>query len=61
MIKIGDLVRWQLSGSNHWLAIVIIESEEFEEGSPTTLVHWVTGRYIGQEDYIHTEDLEVIA
>jgi|TARA_R100000081_G_C4738685_1_gene127602 S1-C subfamily serine protease len=59
-MKIGDLVEWELRGRKKWLAIVI--GEPFNSGgTPTSLVHWVTGRYAGQEDYIHTEDLEVIA
>ena len=59
MIKIGDLVEWDL-GRKKWLAIVI--GKPFNNGgTPTALVQWVTGRYAGQEDYIHAEDLEVIA
>ena len=59
-MKIGDLVEWELRGRKKWLAIVIGESFN-SLGTPTSLVHWITGRYAGQEDYIHTEDLEVIA
>ena len=58
-MKIGDLVKWDL-GETQWLAIVI--GEPFDDmGTPSTEVQWLTGRYIGQTDYIYTDDLEVIA
>ena len=60
MIKTGDLVKWVWSKNASWLAIVI--GEPFGTGGTSkALVQWVTGRYAGQEDYIHTEELEVIA
>ena len=59
MIKIGDLVEWDL-GRKKWLAIVVSETID-DWGTPTALVQWVTGRYASQTDYIHAEDLEVIA
>ena len=58
-MKVGDLVKWALTDDKFWLAIVV--GEPFNDmGTPSTQVQWVTGRYIGQRDYIYTDDLEVI-
>ena len=59
-MKVGDLVKWALTDDLFWLAIIV--GEPFSDnGTPSTQVQWVTGRYIGERDYIYTEDLEVIA
>ena len=58
-MKVGDLVRWDLGEHLFWLAIVV--GEPFDDmGTPSTEVQWVTGKYIGERDYIFIEDLEVI-
>ena len=58
-MKVGDLVKWALTGDKFWLAIVV--GEPFNDmGTPSTQVQWVTGRYIGQRDYIYTDDLEIV-
>ena len=56
-MRIGDLVKWMtFSDEKFWLAIVV--GETFDDmGTPSTEVQWVTGKYIGQRDYIYTEDL----
>jgi hypothetical protein len=60
MIKIGDLVRWELIEWQYWFAIVV--EEPYSDSKETLiLIKWVTGRYIGEEDYIAVKDLEVIA
>jgi hypothetical protein len=58
-MKVGDLVKWALTDDKFWLAIIV--GEPFNDmGTPSTEVVWVTGKYIGETDYIYTEDLEVI-
>ena len=53
------MIKWALTDDKFWLAIVV--GEPFNDmGTPSTQVQWVTGRYIGQRDYIYTDDLEVI-
>lgn len=59
-MKVGDLVKWPLTDDLFWLAIIVRESFN-DNGTPSAQVQWVTGRYIGERDYICTEDLEVIA
>ena len=61
MIKIGDLVKWMaFTDESFWLAIVI--GEPFDHfGVQSTKVQWVTGKYIGERDYIYTENLEIVA
>ena len=58
-MRIGDLVKWALTDERFWLAIVVGETFN-DHGVISTEVQWVTGKYIGQRDYIYTEDLEVI-
>ena len=59
-MKVGDLVRWELIKWDYWLAIVV--EEPYNDSDETLiLIKWVTGRYIGEEDYIVVKDLEVIA
>jgi uncharacterized protein (UPF0248 family) len=62
MIKIGDLVKWEPDCTLSWLAIILNDREEEDDyGDFVMLIQWVTGTYIGQEDYIPVEELEVIA
>ena len=58
-MKIGDLVKWALTDDKFWLAIVIGETFN-DSGISSTQVVWVTGKYVGQRDYIYTEDLEIV-
>ena len=58
-MKVGDLVKWPLGKDVFWLAIVMADPID-DLGTPSTLVQWITGRYVGDTDYIYTEDLEVI-
>ena len=60
-MKIGDLVKWVWSRNASWLAIVLDDQEEDEYGTAVMLVQWVTGKYIGEEEFIAVEELEVIA
>ena len=62
MIKIGGLVKWVWSRNSSWFAIVLDDQEEEDEyGTVGILVLWVTGKYIGGEEFIPAEELEVIA
>ena len=58
-MRIGDLVKWALTDEMFWLAIVVGETFN-DAGTSSTEVQWVTGKYIGQRDYIYTEDLEIV-
>ena len=58
-MQIGDLVKWALTDEMFWLAIVVGESFN-DMGTPSTEIQWVTGKYIGQRDYIYTDDLEIV-
>ena len=58
-MRIGDLVKWALTDDKFWLAIVIGETFN-DSGISSTQVVWVTGKYVGQRDYIYTEDLEIV-
>jgi hypothetical protein len=49
------LIEWQ-----YWLAIVV-ENPYSDSDKALVLIKWLTGRYIGEEDYIAVKDLEVIA
>ena len=61
-MKIGDLVKWVWSRNSSWLAIVLDDQEEEDEyGTVVMLVQWVTGKYIGEEQFIAVEELEAIA
>ena len=61
-MKTGDLVKWEPDCSLSWIAIILNDREEEDEyGDFVMLIQWVTGTYIGQEDYIPVEDLEVVA
>ena len=58
-MRIGDLVKWVLTDDKFWLAIVV--GEPFNDnGTPSTEVQWVAGKYIGERDFIYTEDLEIV-
>ena len=42
--------------------LAIVVGETFDDmGTPSTEVQWVTGKYIGERDYIYTEDLWEVA
>ena len=58
-MRIGDLVKWALTDERFWLAIVVGETFN-DNGILSTEVQWVTGKYVGQRDYIYTEDLEIV-
>jgi len=58
-MKIGDLVKWALTDERFWLGIVVGEPV-WAIGTGKTEVQWVTGKYIGERDYIYTEDLEIV-
>ena len=61
-MKIGDLVKWVWSRNSSWLSIVLDDQEEEDEyGTVVMLVQWVTGKYIGEEQFIAVEELEAIA
>jgi hypothetical protein len=61
-MKVGDLVKWEVGRNFSWLAIVVDDQiEEGKYGAAGMLVQWVTGNFIGEEEFIAVEDLEVIA
>jgi len=60
-MKIGDLVKWMtFTDERFWLAIVVGEPV-WAIGTGKTEVQWVTGKYVGERDYIYTEDLWEVA
>ena len=58
-MKVGDLVRWELIEWDYWLAIVVEEPYN-DSDKALVVVKWLTGRYIGWEDFIVVKELEVI-